>query len=210
MIVEELVTVAGWQVHQGQECCHPFLREGAGDRKQRNPRVCGSPPCATWLCWRLPKGLPFQEPRKSQKLWLQAANKAGDLAPLPLPPAVMPTLGLGAAKAKVTLGSPRAHGPHPIFSQQNSLLKRGSSLLAPGGSGPQEDKHPSKEGSGSEPVGADDLGRQMARRMGRQIEAPAPCQDDTQKYIPIIAGCQWRVSARCRVCVFGHSVSLEG
>lgn len=59
---------------------------------------------------------------------------------------------------------------------------------------------PAREAEDPSQWSADNLGRQMARRMGRQIEASAPCQDDTQKYIPVIAGCQWRVSARCRVC----------
>ena len=59
---------------------------------------------------------------------------------------------------------------------------------------------PPREAQDPSQSSADDLGRQMARRMGRQIEAPAPCQDDTQKYIPVITGCQRCVSARCRVC----------
>ncbi|CAN0472488.1 unnamed protein product [Rangifer tarandus platyrhynchus] len=41
----------------------------------------------------------------------------------------------------------------------------------------------------------------MARRVGRQREAHVPCQDDTQKYIPVIAGCQWRCQ-REMPCVF--------
>lgn len=89
--------ISCWEVHQSQEFLHPFLTGGFGDRKQRNPCVLGSPPHTTWKCWRLPKGLPFQEPRKSQKLWLQATNKAGDLALLPLSLAEMPTHGLGTA-----------------------------------------------------------------------------------------------------------------
>lgn len=82
---EYQVTFAGWQVQQSQEFLHAFLTEGAGKGKQRNPRVLGRPPRTTWKYWHLLKGLPFQEPRKPQTLWLQAANKAGDLAPLPLP-----------------------------------------------------------------------------------------------------------------------------
>lgn len=67
--------------------------------------------------WRPPNGLPFQEPRKSQKLWLQAAKRQEVWLPSLRHPAEMPTRGLGVAKAKVTLASARAL-PRPTSSQQ--------------------------------------------------------------------------------------------
>lgn len=67
--------------------------------------------------WRPPNGLPFQEPRKSQKLWLQAAKRQEVWLPSLRHPAEMPTRGLRAAKAKVTLASARAL-PRPTSSQQ--------------------------------------------------------------------------------------------
>lgn len=191
------MTLTCWQVHQSQEFLHPFLTEGAGDRKQRNLRVLGSPPCTTWKYWRLPKGLPFQEPRKSQKLWLQAANKA-DLAPLPLPLSRNAHPWPGSCQSQeVTLSFPQ-RPPSPTSSQQNSQADKG--LLPSRPLKAARPSTPAREAQDPSQSSAKNLGRQMARRMGRQIEAPAPCQDDTQKYIPVITGCQWCVSTRCRVC----------
>lgn len=85
------------------------------------------------------------------------------------------------------------HLPLPLKASSSSLPLRGIWDWA-------RTSTPAREAQDGSQWSTDNLGRQMAGRMGRQIEAPAPCQDDTQKYIPVITGCQWCVSSRCHVC----------
>ena len=82
--------------------------------------------------WRPPKGLPFQEPRKSQKLWLQAAKRQEVWLPSLRHPAEMPTRGLRAAEAKVTLASARAL-PHPTPPSRRAPADTRLVPSAPGG-----------------------------------------------------------------------------
>lgn len=113
----------------------------------------------------------------------------------------MPTRGLGAAEAKVTGTRPeRIFIPPP--PSRRAPTDTGLVLFHPWGP-PGRARTGPPEGELQDPsqASADDLGRQMARRVGRQREAHVPCQDDTQKYIPVIAGCQWRCQ-REMPCVF--------
>lgn len=74
------------------------------------------------------------------------------------------------------------------------------------GARPGKDEPPARQAQDPSQGCAHNLGRQMAQRVGRQIEAPAPVKMTLKSTSPssqVVSG----VSAQDAVCVFGHSVS---